>query len=163
MKNLFRFAFVALAMAIVISACETRTEKTYQGEWLEGEPNEIIAEIENQFAGFSQTMWETAYRYQELYWAGVDANWEYADYQLEHILEALEQGFVRRPDREASSSQFVNQSSPALLETIEACDREAFLDQFNVFTATCNTCHAMEDVAFITIVVPEVRTSTVKF
>ena len=150
-------------MGIAISACQPQTERTYQGEWLGGEPQEIIAEIEHQFAGFSQTMWETAYRYQELYWAGVDDNWEYADYQLEHILEALEQGFVRRPDREASSAQFVNQSSPALLETIEAGDREAFLDQFSVFTATCNTCHAMEDVAFITIVVPEVRASMVRF
>ena len=42
-------------------------------------------------------MVETGYRYQELYWAGQDENWEYADYQLEKIKIAIENGLDADP------------------------------------------------------------------
>lgn len=164
MKSIFKLAFAAIAMLIVVSACETQTEnKTYQGEWLAGNSQEIIAEVENQFAGFSQTMWENSYRYNELYWAGVDSNWDFAQYQMDHILEALEAGFIRRPEIEPSSVQFVNQASPALLQTIIAANNEEFLEQFEAFTASCNSCHAMEEVPFIAITIPQVRFTNVRY
>jgi len=63
-----------------------------------GTEQEKINTIEKQFRGFDNAMVETGYRYQELYWAGQDENWEYADYQLEKI--AIE----RKKDYEAQLS-----------------------------------------------------------
>jgi hypothetical protein len=163
MKKIIRICFVLVAAAIIATSCEQNGQSTFQGRWLRGDNQQVFEQIEEQFAGFSQTMWEISYRFTELYWAGRDSNWQYADYQMEHILEALEQGFIRRPEREASSAQFVNQSSPALQRTIDQEDQQAFLDQFPIFTATCNSCHAMEDVAFITVAIPQQRASNVKF
>lgn len=37
-------------------------------------------------------MVEKGYRDQELYWAGQDENWDYADYQIEKIRKAIENG-----------------------------------------------------------------------
>lgn len=163
MKQLLRISVSFIILGIMLFACQTDQQQSFQGTWLRGEATEVVAEIEHQFAGFSQTMWEVQYRYSELFWAGADENWEYADYQLEHIMEALEQGFVRRPEREPSSAQFVNQAAPALLKAIVAGDQQEFEKMFENMKNSCNTCHHMEDVAFITVVIPEVRKSVVRF
>ncbi len=145
--------------AVVIFSCQTDPQKEYETRWAGETMEEILGNIEEQFGGFDQTMMETGYRYNELYWAGKDENWGYAEYQLDKILSSLEKGFVRRPDRRASSAQFTDQAAPRLMETIVSGSREAFLQSFNRFASSCNTCHAMEEVGFIQVIVPELRTS----
>lgn len=49
---------------------------------------------------------ETGYRYQELYWVGQDESWDYADYQIEKIRKAIENGLECRPKRAKSSEHF---------------------------------------------------------
>jgi len=49
---------------------------------------------------------ETGYRYQELYWVGQDESWDYADYQIEKIRKAIENGLERRHKRAKSSEHF---------------------------------------------------------
>ena len=73
-----------LLIILFISACNQKQE-TVQGQWIKGNEQKKLETIENQFRGFDMAMVETGYRYQELYWAGQDENWEYADYQLEKI------------------------------------------------------------------------------
>ncbi len=163
MKRYTLIFFVGLMAAILIGACQSGNEKEYETRWAGETLEEIIGSLENQFGGFDQTMIETNYRYNELYWAGVDENWGYAEYQLDEMLGSLEKGFIRRPAREASAAQFVNQVSPRLLEAIEAGDRGRFLETFNQFAVSCNTCHEMEEVAFIQVAIPEVRTSVIQF
>lgn len=143
-------------------ACQQDASKQYETRWAGETMEEIIASFENQFGGFDRTMIETAYRYNELYWAGQDENWGYADYQLDEMIGGLEDGFIRRPEREISAAQFVNQAAPQLLEAIQKGDKEAFMQSFVRFASSCNTCHAMEEVPFIQVVIPEVRTSLVK-
>jgi small-conductance mechanosensitive channel len=157
--------FTGVALAIVISACQTQTSEQEQFEtrWLGKNLQEILNNIEEQFAGFSGTMVEISYRYKELYWAGQDENWEYALYQIEHIEEALEQGFMRRPEREASAQQFVNQSLPEIEAIANEGDKEAFLVSFTELAAACNTCHNMEEVEFMVVDIPKVRTSVISF
>ncbi len=163
MKRITPIVFTALMAAIIISACQTTSEQSYETRWAGETIEEIVASIENQIGGFDQTMMETGYRYKELYWAGMDSNWEYAEYQLEEMLGSLEKGFVRRPEREASAGQFVNTAAPQLMATIASGNKQAFMGSFNRFAASCNTCHGMEDVAFIQVIIPEQRTSVIKY
>ncbi len=163
MKPMVLFLFSAFSVLIVISACQTETDRTYDTRWAGETMGEIIDNIEDQFGGFDQTMMETNYRYNELYWAGMDENWGYAEYHLDKILSSMHKGFVRRPAREASSAQFVNTVAPQLMETIETGNSELFVERFVRLAASCNTCHEMEDVAFIQVIIPEKRTSLVKF
>ncbi|MDR4988676.1 MAG: hypothetical protein RG741_07570 [Bacteroidales bacterium] len=162
MKRIFLILATLMLAGMIISACQTQTEQHFETRWAGEHLEEIIKNLESQFGGFDQTMMQTNYRYNELYWAGKDGNWAYAEYQLEEMLEGLEKGFVRRPQREASALQFVEQAAPRLLQTIQAGDQAAFMDAFTRFASSCNTCHAMEDVPFIQMIIPEVRTSLVK-
>lgn len=163
MKRFTYIVFSVLMAAIVISACQPQTEQRYETRWAGETIEEIVAGIENQIGGFDQTMMETGYRHNELYWAGMDGNWGYAEYQLEEMLGNLEKGFVRRPEREASAGQFVNTAAPQLMATITSGNKQAFMESFNRFAASCNTCHGMEDVAFIQVIVPEKRTSLIRY
>ncbi len=152
-----------IIMAIVIAACQTQTDQGIESRWAGETVQGAIQSIENQIGGFDQTMIETNYRYNELYWAGQDENWGFAEYQLDEMLGSLEKGFVRRPERQASSAQFVDQAAPRLMQAIESGDKEAFVESFRRFASSCNTCHTMEDVAFIQVTIPEIRTSLVRF
>jgi hypothetical protein len=166
MQKIIYFSALLFASFILMQSCQNTTvsnDESYTAEWLGENKQEIIDNIEEQLQGFSRTMVETGYRYKELYWAGMDNNWEYADYQREHIMEAMDQGFIRRPERIQSAQQFMNVALPAMEEAIISNDPEKFLSAFTSLTSSCNTCHAMEEVAFMTVKIPTVRNTVVYF
>ena len=99
-------------------ACNQKQEAA-QGQWIKGNEQEKLETIENQFRGFDMAMVETGYRYQELYWAGQDENWEYADYQLEKIQKAIENGLERRPKRTSSAQHFLTVTLPQMKEALK--------------------------------------------
>ncbi|MFN2395427.1 MAG: hypothetical protein ABR597_07040 [Bacteroidales bacterium] len=163
MRKILSLVSMLVLSGMLFQACQQAPQESYETEWLGETKQEIVNNLEEQFQGFSRTMREVSYRYAELYWAGMDENWEYAEYQREHITEAMEQGFVRRPEREASAQQFTTAALPEIEEIINSGDKERFLGSFTRLSASCNTCHAMEEVSFMTIIIPETRHSVVSF
>jgi hypothetical protein len=138
---------------------------TTHGEdgWLKGTNEEKFDEVAHQLGGFSRTMLEVSYRYSELYWAGMDENWGYAEHQIEHIIEALEDGLKRRPAHAASAEVFMKESIPAMEELIEKKDKEEFIKGFRALTSACNACHAKEGESYVMIQEPLNRLSPVRF
>lgn len=158
-----------LSILATFFACQTNTQteeiSTAVGHegWLEGTTEEKFEEVAHQLGGFSRTMVEVSYRYSELYWAGMDENWGYADHQVEHIIEAMEDGLKRRPERAESAESFMKESIPAIEELIKKENKEEFLKGFRALTSGCNACHAKEGESYIMIAEPEIRTSPVRF
>jgi hypothetical protein len=163
MRNIVSIGLACILMALIISSCNRRAEENYNSKWLGNSPNEIFPNIEEQLQGFSRAMTEVSYRYNELYWAGMDKNWPYAEYQREHIKEAMEQGFVRRPEHEESAAPFVNVSLPRMQKAIESEQSQEFSHALEEMIITCNVCHQMREVPFIKVVVPRERHTTVYF
>lgn len=158
MKQLF-----ILISSFGLFACNQKTVKeTSQGEWIKGTETEQIKTIEKQFRGFDNAMVETGYRYQELYWAGQDQNWEYADYQIEKIKIAIENGLERRPKRAKSAEHFLTYILPEMKKSIQSRDTALFNKGFQVLTINCNSCHAMEKVSFFTVKIPADRQSPIR-
>lgn len=144
-------------------ACNQQTDKTTsQGKWIKGTEKEQIKTIERQFRGFDNAMVETGYRYQELYWAGQDQNWEYADYQIEKIKIAIENGLERRPKRAKSAEHFLTYVLPEMKKSAKSKDTAIFNKGFQTLTINCNSCHAMEKVSFFTIKIPTDRQSPIR-
>ena len=131
-------------------------------KWLKGTEDERWNTVAEQFAGFSHTMMEVQYRYQELYWAGMDENWEYALHHLEHIEKALEAGIQRRPTRKESAMSFMNNELSYLEKALEKGQMADFLEAFEVVRVGCNACHAKEEVPFISVTTPDVRVTAVR-
>jgi hypothetical protein len=162
MKN-----FYLIMLPLLIISCQVNYKENSEpvGEegWLKGTNEEKLEEVAHQLGGFSRTMVEVSYRYSELYWAGMDENWGYAEHQIEHIIEALEDGIKRRPLRSASAESFMKETIPNFEDVLAKKDKDAFLKGFTILTSACNACHAKEGESFITIQTPEIRTSPVRF
>jgi hypothetical protein len=137
-------------------------EQNIQGDWIKGSEKEKLATIERQFRGFDNTMVEVGYRYQELYFAGQDQNWEYANYQIDKIKQALGHGFERRPKRAPSGQYMYNEIIPEMKKAIATHKKETFEEAFEILTANCNNCHAMEKMPFFTVYKPTIRQSPIK-
>ena len=157
---------ILTAMVLMASmlACTSNQEKeNEQGTWLKGDKQHFVEAIERQFDGFSRAMVEVHYRYDELYWAGQDQNWEYADYQLEHIAEAIEKGFERRPAMKENSLDFLGGPTDILQRAIDAKNLQQFNQAFVIYNAACKSCHIKEEVAFIKTIIPEKRLGHTRF
>lgn len=128
-----------------------------ESAWLlQGGPDERFARVAKHLRGFDVAMVEVGYRYAELFFAGRDGNWGYADYQLKKIETAVANGVERRP-RRAASARMLDAVLPAVRAAITAKNAEAFAPAFSTLTATCNACHQAEQVPFITVRPPTVR------
>jgi hypothetical protein len=136
-------------------------EDKAQGDWIKGTKHEQIKIIEKQFRGFDNAMIEVGYRYQELYWAGQDENWEYANYQLEKIKLAIENALERRPKRAKAAKNFMNNVLPEMKKSIQSKDSIYFNKTFLTLTLNCNGCHMQEKISFFNVQLPTVRQSPI--
>ncbi len=154
-----KYVIIVIALVSFLSCGQN---KNTQGEWIKGTEPEKLKTIEKHLRGLDMAMVETDYRYQELYWAGKDENWDYAAYQLVKIKLAIDNALERRPKRAKSAAYFLNEVLPAMQKTVEQKDTAAFNRGFKVLTANCNTCHAMEKVPFFTVGTPQERLSAIR-
>ena len=153
---------ILLFHIVFFISCSPDLTKEAQGNWIKGDAQSQIETIEKQFRGFDLTMVETGYRYQELYWAGQDQNWDYAQYQIEKIRKTLNNGFERRPKREKSAEVFINQVLPQIEKTIHTKDTSLFRSDFIMLTTGCNNCHTIENVPHFTVKIPIHRQSPIR-
>lgn len=155
---------IILFLSIIVISCGTETEikEQAEGSWIKGTDQEQIETIEKQFRGFDMAMVETGYRYQELYWAGQDENWEYADYQLKKIAKTIKNGLERRPKRSKSAESFLNVTIPEMEKALQKRDSTAFSKQFDLLTNSCTNCHQMENVPTFIVQKPINRQSPIR-
>lgn len=125
-------------------------------------PDARPAAIERQFRGFETTMAEVAYRYTEMYFGGVDGNWDYAAHMAHEMGNAITTGLERRPQyRKNADALFLKTALPQVVEAIKAKDSALFKQRIETLRAACTACHAAEAHAFIKIGVPTVRRNPV--
>ena len=125
-------------------------------------PDARPAAIERQLRGFDTTMAEVSYRYTEMYWAGVDGNWDYASHQAQNLATAFTLGLERRPEyKKNADALFLKGAYPQVMEAIKAKDAALFKQRVETLRAACTSCHAAEAHPFIKIGVPTVRLNPV--
>ena len=114
--------------------------------------------IQRQLRGFETTMAEVSYRYGEMYWGGIDGNWDYAAHMQANLAKALELGLERSPQYRQSADTFVLKTAlPQVGEAIKKKDLALFKQRVDALRAGCTSCHAAEKHGFIKIALPTVR------
>jgi hypothetical protein len=155
---------MALGLALLGCAACTQAPREAsavgEGGWLAGTVDEKFGTVAKQLRGFDMAMAETGYRYTELYWAAQDSNWEYAEYQVQKIRTAIENGLERRPRRAKSAETFLTIVLPAVEEAIAQRNATVLRESMGPLRSTCNSCHEDEEVAFIQVGDPPARTFT---
>ena len=125
-------------------------------------PDARAAAIERQFRGFETTMAEVSYRYTEMYFGGIDGNWEYAAHMAHEMGNAITVGLERRPQhRKNADALFLKGPYPQVMDAIKAKDLALFKQRIETMRAACTACHAAEAHPFIKIGVPTVRRNPV--
>ncbi len=148
---------------ILFTSCEQAIDNPVGKDgWLKGNKKEKFEIVTNHLRGFDMAMVETGYRYQELYWAGKDKNWQYADYQINKIRLTIENGLERRPKRAQSAQSFLNTVLPEMQKAVNSKDPVLFNKNFLFLTESCNSCHAQEEVPFFNVTPPTNRQSSIK-
>lgn len=130
-----------------------------QGGWYKRlSPDARAAAIERQLRGFETAMAEVAYRYTEMYFGGVDGNWDYAAHMADELGGAISVGLERRPQyRKNAEALFLKGPYPQVVDAIKAKDLPLFKQRIEAMRAACTACHAAEAHPFIKIGVPTVR------
>lgn len=147
---------------LVVCGCGTSSPSGSAPTWLSRDPDEQRLQLERHLRGFDVAMLEVGHRYTELYWAGEDANWDAAAYELQKLRLAIENGLERRPKRAASARPFLAGPLAAMDAAVAARDPGLFGSRFEELTAGCNACHASEQVPFFEIHPPDFRVSPVR-
>lgn len=156
MKSMSTYILVLLLM----SGC-TEKNNSEGLTWLNLSDNEKFKVIEKQFRGFDKTMVEVGYRYNELYWAGEDQNWELAKYHIEKIEHTIKLGTERRPKRK-DNAQMIFPILSDLKTHVSSNNQMAFRVNYKVLRQTCNACHHAENVSYFNVGLPTVRLSPLK-
>ena len=151
-----------LAGCLAACGCGSASTNAPGPTWLSRDHDEQQLQLERHLRGFDVAMMEVGHRYIELYWAGEDANWEAAAYELQKMRLAIEDGLERRPKRATSARPFLAGPLAAMGEAVAARNTELFATRFQDLTAGCNACHVMEQVPFFEIRPPEARVSPIR-
>lgn len=164
MKHKYPNSIIYLIVILLLAACQFEDKNNSAGkdDWLRGNDEEKFSLISKHLRGFDMAMAETGYRYSELYWAGKDRNWGYANYQADKIRLAIENGLERRPARAVSAQPFLNEVLPALKNSIQQQDSTLYSENFQKLTDACNSCHAAEGVGFFVVKFPQNRQSPIR-
>jgi len=131
-------------------------------EWLKGPVGAQLHTVERQLRGLDVAMAEIGYRFTELYFAGLDGNWDYATYQTQKIDLALRLALERRPRRAQSSQPFLNEDLPSVNDAIKARDSASFRQAMERLRTGCMKCHTNERVPYFTVELPDRRLSSIR-
>ncbi len=151
-----------IAMTLVATACErTGTPEVGpvgENNWLVGDVREQLDTVAAHIGGMGDAMMHVGERYIELHWAGENRNWALAAHQIEEIVGTIDRATVRRPDYSRGKEIVLDGALPALGEAVAQEDIALFRERFAELTVACNSCHMMNEHAYIRVVAPRTPT-----
>lgn len=161
---LFAMMFAAMALgAQAQSSAEPRLPRGIPGleEGQAGPPSshwlldaksdeERFRRIERYAGGTYEQMWQIRYRYEQVYQAIIDENWELGLYHWRKLRDVFNVALMKRPKRTPNAEAlFLDETWPQLEQALGAKDgaqvRASFLEQ----RKACMACHAAEGMPFL--------------
>jgi len=122
-----------------------------------------IKKIQKQFRGFDMAMVEVGQRFNTLYFAIKDKNYDLANYQFDKIKKTIENGIERRPARKANSkAMFLDTQYISMKKALESKDEKLIAKEYENTKAVCNSCHKAEKVPFINVIDPVYRWQAIR-
>jgi hypothetical protein len=155
---------VMLFMVFVYSVLAQNSYSTKSNWLLETKSDEQkFKKIQKQFRGFDLAMVEVGYRFNSFYFAIEDKNYDLAQYQLDKIKKAMENGIQRRPKRALNSqAMFLTTHYKTMSKALASHDTQKITEEYENTKRSCNACHAAEKVPFIHVINPEYRWQPIK-
>lgn len=149
-KNLFVVLLLTLVLMTLAPLLHAAEEKTV--DWRKtGSDREKIDNLVEVVPGASNIMLQMGERYRNLYWAGKQGKWQFAEYQIEEMDDLINTLMITRPKRAATAKEFLDTGFSKFPDAIASKDWKQFSAAFTHLRQSCMTCHGKNDHAFITL------------
>ncbi len=151
---------IVIFLLLSFSCIYAQNNYSTKSNWLLETNNseEKFKAIQKQFRGFDLAMVEVGYRFNTLYFALKDKNYDLAHYQLDKIKKSIENGIQRRPKRKENSKiMFLDGQYKIMKEALNKKDEKHIWQEYENTKKLCNACHSAERVPFIEVVDPKYR------
>lgn len=120
------------------------------------DPETPKAEMSHYLPGLGDYMLKMQMRHSKLWFAGINENWELADFQLheiEEILEDIEK--LKIEEDEAKLLPMILAPLDSVDAAVDAKDLSKFRSSYENLTATCNSCHVASNHPYNVVKIPD--------
>lgn len=127
-------------------------DKPPSGSWLldARTDEERFRRLQVYSGGTDQQMWQVGYRYEQVYRAIIDQNWELGTYHWGKLRDVFNVALMKRPNRTPNAeAMFLNNEWRLLEGALKARDAAAARKTFVAERQACIACHVAEGMAFL--------------
>jgi hypothetical protein len=126
--------------------------KPPSADWLldARDDQERFRRIQLLAGGTYEQMWQVGYRYQQVYQAILDENWELGRHHWTKLRDVMNVALMKRPHRTPNAeAMFLDAQWARLEQALEARDRSKARELFLTERDTCMACHIAEKMPFL--------------
>ena len=139
-----------LKVLVIMLGCFSSFTAIANDDWRKTAPiNKKVDNLIKVMPGASNLMLQMGERYRNLYWAGKQAKWDFAAYQVEEMQDLIETLIITRPKRSGSAKEFLQKGFTKFPKAIESKDWQQFTVAYDYMREQCMDCHVKNDHAFI--------------
>ncbi|MDE3235388.1 MAG: hypothetical protein KGO81_05480 [Bacteroidota bacterium] len=145
--------FFSLLISMLAGCGQQQANSTSKTE--KADSSNASATIKPYAPGFGEFMSSIQVHHEKLWFAGINNNWQLADFEINEIKEALrgiEDYCTDRPERK--SLTMIYPAIDSISSAIQQKNLGSFKSNFTILTQTCNTCHKATDHGFNVIQIP---------
>lgn len=145
---------ILISLSILISyACSDSSEKVTQ---LQNEVKELQEKVDNSYKpGFGEFISNIQIHHAKLWFAGINQNWDLANFEIDEIRETFEDLKKYQSEREETKMiPMINIPLDSVNSAIQRKDLRSFKNDFVSLTNTCNACHRANHFEFNQIKIP---------
>jgi hypothetical protein len=111
---------------------------------------ERFRRIQIYAGGTHEQMWQIGYRYQQVYQAIIDENWELGLHHWTKLRDVLNVALMKRPNRTPNAEAlFLDDTWSQLEDALERRDADDIRRVFLMERETCMACHVAEQMPFL--------------
>jgi len=142
---------------IILAICMACKDNAEQLEAMQKRITSLELKTEHLYTpGFGEFMSVIQVHHNKLWFAGINSNWELADFEVGEIretLQALEKFQSQRVETE--SLPIIYPALDSVASAIKNANPNEFRTSFTALTATCNKCHQAVKYSFNRVKIPD--------
>jgi hypothetical protein len=151
-----------IGVAVVFLAGCAQQQNTAANAALEAKVASLEQQVNDSKPGLGEIMGVIEQHHAKLYYAGTNANWPLAAYELNEIQESFEDAMSLYPSPFKNVTTALPQIIPAMTKStiagvqqaIQRHNGKSFVDSYQALSKSCSSCHAAENHPFIKIQTP---------
>jgi phosphoenolpyruvate carboxylase len=146
--------FIIISAVVLIISCSDNSNQLSE---LQSKVTELQKKVDEAYKpGLGEFMSNIQVHHAKLWFAGINQNWELADFEIHEIKESFDDIRKYQSDMEETKMiLIINPALDSLENAIEAKNVLLFKDRFTTLTNTCNSCHEAVKFEFNKVKIPD--------